>query len=252
MKLNKFIRKLHRYLGLIIGIQLFFWTVGGLFFVWSNMDQIHSDPYKKSISAFSDSLNLKSPTEILKESENVQFDSIKDIKLIQILSEPYYQYKLYKIKNESVLEEVVLYHAGTGVFQPELNKEQCIAIAKHAFLPSPKIKSATFLSEELKNNNHHEYRRKPLPVWAVEFEHKQNVTVYVSPVYGEVMTFRNKSWRVFDFLWMMHTMDYKGRDNFGNYLIRIIASFSILTILSGFVWYVRTSSVFRKKKRDDL
>ena len=40
------IRKTHRYLGLLIGIQFLFWTISGLYFSWTNIDQIHGDQFR--------------------------------------------------------------------------------------------------------------------------------------------------------------------------------------------------------------
>lgn len=41
------IRKTHRYLGLIIGIQFLAWTISGLYFSWNNIDEIHGDHFRK-------------------------------------------------------------------------------------------------------------------------------------------------------------------------------------------------------------
>ena len=44
---NYRIRKTHRFMGVILGVQFLFWTIGGLYFSWSNMDDVHGDPMKK-------------------------------------------------------------------------------------------------------------------------------------------------------------------------------------------------------------
>jgi uncharacterized iron-regulated membrane protein len=36
-------RKTHRYLGLFIGVQFLFWTIGGLYFSWNDMDDVHGE-----------------------------------------------------------------------------------------------------------------------------------------------------------------------------------------------------------------
>ena len=41
------IRKSHRYLGLFTGIQFLMWTIGGLYFSWTNLDDIHGDQFHK-------------------------------------------------------------------------------------------------------------------------------------------------------------------------------------------------------------
>ena len=43
------IRKTHRYLGLFIGLQFLAWTVSGLYFSWTDLDEIHGEPFKKTL-----------------------------------------------------------------------------------------------------------------------------------------------------------------------------------------------------------
>jgi uncharacterized iron-regulated membrane protein len=47
---------------------------------------------------------------------------------------------------------------------------------------------------------------------------------------------------------MLHTMDYNGRDNFGNILLRAFSIFGLVTVLSGFLLYFTSSKRFRKKQ----
>lgn len=65
-----YVRKTHRYLGLFIGIQLLFWSVGGLYFSWTHIDEIHGDHLvnlpKNEIIIQKD---LLSPDEALKYSK---------------------------------------------------------------------------------------------------------------------------------------------------------------------------------------
>ena len=37
------IRKAHRYLGLFLGIQFLLWTISGLYFSWTNIDEIRGE-----------------------------------------------------------------------------------------------------------------------------------------------------------------------------------------------------------------
>jgi hypothetical protein len=64
-----------------------------------------------------------------------------------------------------------------------------------------------------------------------------------------VETFRNNKWRIFDFLWMGHTMDYKSGDNFNNFLLRTFSLFGLVTILSGFALYFVSSKTIRNMKK---
>ena len=40
-------------------------------------------------------------------------------------------------------------------------------------------------------------------------------------------------WRFYDFFWMLHIMDYRGRDNFNNPLLRAFALTGLAFALSG-------------------
>jgi hypothetical protein len=73
--------------------------------------------------------------------------------------------------------------------------------------------------------------------------------LYVSSEFGRVESFRNNKWRLFDLLWMMHTMDYKQRDNFNNWLLRAFSIFGLLTIFSGFALFWVSSKTIRRKRK---
>ena len=57
------IRRAHRYLGVFLGIQFLFWTVSGLYFSWTNLDEIHGNQFKRSRIPMKFS-NLLSPSKI--------------------------------------------------------------------------------------------------------------------------------------------------------------------------------------------
>lgn len=57
---------------------------------------------------------------------------------------------------------------------------------------------------------------------------------------------RHRDWRTFDFLWMLHTMDYAGRDDFNNLLLRVFSVLGLATVLSGFVLFGFTSRRVRR------
>ncbi|MEY2836374.1 MAG: hypothetical protein RLZZ557_2036, partial [Bacteroidota bacterium] len=85
-----------------------------------------------------------------------------------------------------------------------------------------------------------------LPAYAVTFSHPSRTTVYVSSELGTVQKFRNDKWRVFDFLWMLHTMDYESRDEIGNMLLRIFSIFGLVTVISGFMLFFISAKWFKK------
>ena len=87
-------------------------------------------------------------------------------------------------------------------------------------------------------------------MWRVDFDDSRHTTVYVSPQSGKVVGRRNTIWRVYDFFWMLHIMDYSARDNFNNPLVVTCAVIAWFLATRGIwlvvVWLKRKSR--RKKK----
>ncbi len=226
------------------------WTVGGLYFSWSNMDEVHGDHQKKQPPLLSASIQLVSPSSVIDSIKKFhKVDSLVSIQLIEIMGEPVYQIRcLTAIHNDFNNHHQMkamnhLAYAKTGELRGALSASEAIGVAKSYFKDTAEIKSVEYL---IKIGSHHEYRENPLPAYAITFKHPTSTTVYVASELGTVQKFRNDKWRVFDFLWMLHTMDYKGRDNLGNILLRAFSIFGLITIFSGFALYFVSSKGIRK------
>ena len=87
-----YIRKTHRYLGVLLGIQFLLWTIGGLYFSWSNMDEVHGDFEKRKQPFLPLQASLVSPSAVIDSIKKAHaVDSFASIQLIEILGKPYYQ-----------------------------------------------------------------------------------------------------------------------------------------------------------------
>ena len=224
-KTSKKIRTAHRYLGLFLGIQFLFWTISGLYFSWTDLDEIHGDHFKK-ISIKKEFKNLISPTDI-----NLS-DGIKSLELREIADTPYYW-----------INENKLINAYNGVVKDSITKQEAIIISNYNILDEYKISDIEIIYEV---GNHHEYREKPLPAYVISYDGSDKLKSYISIKDGQFQTVRHRSWRWFDFLWMTHTMDYETRDDFNNKLIRAFSVMGLITVMSGFLLWFVTSKTIRK------
>ena len=87
------IRKTHRYLGLFLGIQFLFWTISGLYFSWTNIDDIHGDHFKNMDYQPPAFTNLISPSDL-----NIE-EGVNIIELRDIENTPYYWINKNKLYN---------------------------------------------------------------------------------------------------------------------------------------------------------
>jgi len=244
--INYLIRKSHRYLGIFIGIQFLLWTIGGLYFSWHNIDDVHGDYLRKKPAFIAGDVILASPDSALKQIRaTVKVDSIVSLELVNILAKPAYRIT-YLSMDENKVMKVALADGATGKLRGELSKEEAVKIAESLFLPKNEIASIDYITEVGKHN---EYRDKPLPAWVVHFNHSDNPSIYIGAQTGTFESIRHDTWRSFDFLWMLHTMDYEGRDIFGNNLLRSFSVLGLITVMSGFLLFYISSPTVRKMKK---
>jgi len=220
------IRKTHRYLGLFLGIQFLFWTVSGLYFSWTNIDEIHGDQYK-NLDYIPQSFDSLINPSLLKIDKGIHSLDLKDLN-----NTPYYW-----INNNK------LYNALNGNPKDRITKEEALYIAKKHVKNNLEV---TSIKEISSTDKHHEYRKKLLPAYVISYSADQAIKVYVSIKDGKFQTVRHRSWRWFDFLWMTHTMDYKSRDNFNTTVLRVFSLFGLVTVLSGFLLWFTSSPTIRK------
>ena len=225
------IRKVHRYLGIFLGIQFLMWTISGMYFSWTDIDEIHGDQFRQDPVDKTVYTDLVSPTKI-------KDNAITSLELREIAGEPYYWVNHSQLVN-----------AKTGALKAEISEQDALHVARRNMLPKLKVKSIERIEEV---GPHSEYRGRPLPAYAISYETPENIKAYVSVKDGSFQTLRHRDWRWFDFLWMTHTMDYQGRDDFNTIVLRAFSLLGLITVLSGFLlWYVSSPSVIKIKRRSN-
>lgn len=220
------IRKVHRYLGIFLGLQFLMWTISGLYFSWTDIDEIHGNHFKKASGpeVFSGLRGLADFGE-----------GVYAVELREIASEPYFW-----------VNDSQLIHAISGEPKSGVTAEEAIAIAQKNLRDDLKVSEIALLEE---TDAHHEYRGKSLPAYAISYDSSEQITAYVSVIDGAFQTVRHRDWRWFDFLWMTHTMDYETRDDFNTTLLRAFSLLGLITVMSGFLLWAVSSPTLRKLKK---
>ncbi len=146
------IRKTHRYLGLFLGVQFLMWTISGLYFSWTDIDEIHGDHFRSEPKqqVFTDLAGLS----------ELSFDQpVESLVLTNLLGEPYY-----------FVNESTLIHAQSSVIKNGISEEEAVAIAREN-LRDDLMPSEVSLIET--TDAHHEYRGKKLPAYQISFDSKE-------------------------------------------------------------------------------
>ena len=204
MKTNKFIRSLHRYLSIFIAMQLLLWTVSGIYFAFNKIELIRGEQYRL-------------PTNV----EYRIFDRLG-------------QQVIASNKDGNIVYRT--YPEGNLLEKLSVEEAKLIASIKTSLEPV----SAILLTESSPGS---EYRGRSLPIYQITTSSKDDINIYLDPLSGDVLAIRSNSWRMWDFLWSLHIMDYDQRDNINNFLLRLFSFLALVSSISGILLFF-----FSKKK----
>ena len=163
-------------------------------------------------------------------------EEIASMELLEIAGQPYYW-----------INGAQLFNAKTGEQKKSVSEEEALQVAADHMRPDLKVSSIVQINEV---GPHHEYRGRPLPAYEISYATSEELKAYVALNNGAFQTVRHRDWRWFDFLWMTHTMDYQGRDDFNTLLLRGFSLLGLVTVLSGFLlWFTSSPSVRKVVKQ---
>jgi hypothetical protein len=230
MRTHVIARKTHKWLGLFIGLQVVIWSLSGLYMTVVHIDTIHGDHLVRHQQPLAvDARQMDDPLAVAAEN------GAQAVRLAWLRDRPIY------VGRGAGGEFAVDARTGSAVARP--SEQEVRAIATALYTGDDPIASAQLISEipgEIRG-------RKP-PLWRVEFDQWNKPTLYFSPVTGELISRRHELWRIFDFVWMLHIMDYDERENVNNPLLRIFTWGAVLMALSG-AWLLLYAFPKKMKKK---
>ena len=214
------IRLFHKYLSLVISIQLLLWTISGIYFAFNKIELVRGEQYL--IEHNPSILNLK---------EVESSFSAKNVNFVRRLDE-----WIIKVEMDSGFSYTDL----QGQNLDELNAEEVKEVVRQSTNLTP-LMAQRIDKPEIRA----EFRGRNLPIFKVATSTTDNINVYVDAFTGEVTAIRSDSWRIWDFLWGAHIIDYSERENINNFLIKILSILALMSSLSGIVLFFKT---FKFKK----
>ena len=216
------LRRIHKWVGLIIGLQFLVWAISGAAMALISMDEVSGGAKAEPAAAVALPLASDWP--------NIQR---------QLAGEPVTALSLRLLPGRHALlvtspSRQRLFDAASG--EPvvvDRNLASAIAGAGHPERARPT--RVTSLNELTLAVREHE-----LPIWRVDFADDKASSYYVSGTTGELLERRNDSWRWWDFFWMLHNMDYAERTSFNHPLIIMVGFAMAWLAVTGFWLLFRT------------
>lgn len=216
------IRTFHRWLGAAVGIQLTIWVVSGVYFAWISIESIRGDINKVKADPPPIILNeVLAPKDLLVPSDFF-------IKNLRIESSP--RGTVYRV--ESTAEKISVFDAKTGSKLQYLSEEEARALGLSQVRIDGKPLSSVLVTEK-----GGEYKG-PVPAYKIELDDVFSTRLYLDPWTGKLIVQRNVLWRVYDFFWMLHIMDYSDRENFNNKWIKGISLAAFGIVVTGYLLFL--------------
>tara|TARA_Y100000296_G_C5137276_1_gene238907 strand:- start:83 stop:790 length:708 start_codon:yes stop_codon:yes gene_type:complete len=229
------VRKYHKWLMAFVGIQFLFWSITGVYMVTMDIHYIHGESLAKSEEA---KIDLASVDYSIAELAD-DYPKASQVALTQRMGKPLYSF----INGE---HGKVAINAETGAVRPLVDEIEAKEIAKYYYAMNHDIDSTTLIKSVA--DMPAELSPRHLPVWRVTFEQFATPTLYISQQTGTIVAKRHDYWRLFDWMWRFHIMDYDDGENVSNWLLFLVATLGLMAAITGAVLtYFRVFSSNKKE-----
>ena len=214
--------KVHKWLALLMAIQILFWFVSGLFFAIAPIERVRSEHVIAETAAVP--INLEQAAEGLRRVAAGGAQPGEKVELRTMLGRPV---ALLTARNGRPR----LYDLASGRRLSPVPSGLAVQIAEADHAGDQRAQRV-----ELVTGESPEYRGA-LPAWRVAFDDGANRSLYVAADTGAVAARRSTLWRTFDFLWSLHIMDFKNHEDFNTPLLIISTALALVVIVTGIVMF---------------
>ncbi len=212
--------RVHKWVALIVGLQILLWIAGGLVMSVIPIEQVRGEHKIAAPTPLS-----MVPTTILTLSEATDragLEQLNEATLGQLMGQP-----VWRLTGTEGQRSVV--NAQTGERMTPISSDLAERIANADYSGTGQLKTIDRIIDPPA-----EYGR-PGPVWRATFDDGDATTLYIDPDTAEVRARRSSTWRFYDFFWKLHIMDYDDGENFNHPLLITSAGAAIFVAFSGLV-----------------
>lgn len=224
--------RVHKWLALIIGVQLLLWFASGALMSFLPIDKVHGDHLvdRERTRPLAADATYADPAKLVRGAG------------APVQSVTFHMRGSRPVAELSTAAGMRVLDARTAAPLPPLDRREAISIASLAWRGSaPPVASAGIVETESP-----EYRGQ-LPAWRVEFADGERTRVFVTHS-GRIAAVRTSTWRLYDFFWSLHIMDWKNHENFNSPWLLAFAVGGLVLAIAGTVLLVMRWPVQRRRR----
>lgn len=222
------LKRFHKWLSLLVGLQLLIWLGTGLYFNIMDHQKASGNQFRQSPAiAQVDISRLVEPQLVLSRSKLAV-----SLKQISLLEQPYYLLTHQKGLYSHFNNNYSLADAYTGK-SVVIDEKLASKLAQASYKGEGIIKSVVKLSPP-----YDDIPREQNDVWQINYADFIKTSVYIDAGSGRVVKHSNDDKRFADIFFMLHFMDYGSEGSFNNVQIIIFAIFMLFFSLTGLIWTI--------------
>lgn len=225
----QWIRAIHKWVSVVVGIQFLLWLGSGIFFNLMDHQKAGGHTYRthNQQSIDDNASALVDPKSVLK---NVK-DTVS-VEHIHLLGQPYYLLTHLKGLYRNFENDYTLVNAYSGK-EARVDEEFAIRLAKQSYSGPGDVSSVTLLQAPLS-----EFPKQRNASWQVNFSDTLNTSVYIEAGSGYLVGHSDDHKRLADIFFMLHFMDYGNEGSFNNLQIILFAFITLWLSFTGIIWTV--------------
>lgn len=240
--MKRLLRSVHRWLGLLMALQIIAWFGSGLYFSWFPITEIRGEHLTRPpVQLDATSLEAAGSPAGIRQALDRHFEDGWDISSVEMAVVEGNVHWLVRGEASGEPFARLVGLAGGGVV-PIISEADAAARAAEWLLRPADAVGTEWVAP---GAGYPDFRGRESAAWRVDFAGAEPVSLYIDPWTGDLLARRTSRWRIFDFFWMLHVMDYDTRDDFNHPLLRVAASLGLLIALSGVAHWFATSRLFR-------
>ena len=205
------VREWHNRIAVIGFLQLFAWTVSGIYFAFTDINQVRGNDYRVA--------SPQSSIDFAAVNLSTTFNGKLTVQ--------------QRLPGEIIIGSDGRWQTAQGDPLQILNQEEALALGKAQTNLNLTVANLIESAEPTS-----EFRGRDLPLWQLIDTEHPSVNVYLDAYSGSVSAIRNDAWRIWDFLWSLHIMDYSTRDKIGTVLLKIFSVLTLFTAVLGIALYL--------------
>lgn len=216
------IRRLHKWFGLILGLQFLLWAASGTVMALLDDDKVSA---QRAVLAEAQVPSPAAPLSLAGVAAAVEEP------ILRLQLKPLFDTYVYELKTPTSVRLVDAVDGRPVVI--DAARAKALAVSRYSgFEPVRSVERVATSTLET--------RDMALPAWRVEFADAEHTALFVSAANGEILGAKNDTWRLWDLAWMFHIMDYTERQSFNHPLIVMVGCGVAWLALSGLILLVRS------------